>query len=111
MLKYAGTSMVKFDTLSQYNLEDETYYNSIEKTMTHTFKKSYPVGSKWEVLGLYEHTRYNLNYFLLHSLDDQEEAWLYTDNFNYKECKIEALNRKKPFEVYKATGEKKLIEF
>ena len=111
LLEYAGTSMKGFEILTKYNLEDENYYNLIKENMTHIHKKTYPIGSKWKVLGLYEHTRYNLNYFLLSSLDDKEKAWVYTNNFNYKQCKIEALNREEPFERYTAVGRRKSIEF
>ena len=111
MIEYAGTSMNLFDKITKYNLEDEKHYNVIKKTTGHTYIKTYPVGSKWKVLGLYVHTRYNLNYFLLSSLNDNEKAWVYTDNFNYKQCKIEALDREVPFERYLAVGSRKLIEF
>ena len=111
MIQYAGTSMRGFKTLTKYNLEDENYYNIIKKTMTHTYKKTYPIGSKWKVIGFYEHTRHHLNYFLLSSVDDKEKAWVYTNNFNYRECKIEALNREEPFDIYTAHGTKKPIKF
>ena len=111
MIEYAGTSMKGFEILTKYNLEDENYYNIIKENTTHTHKKIYPIGSKWKVIGLYEHSRYNLNYFLLSSVDDKEKAWVYTNNFNYKQCKIEALNREEPFERYTAVGRRKSIEF
>ncbi len=111
LLKYSGTKMKDFKKLTKYNLEDENYYNIIKKTTGHTYKKTYPIGSKWKVLGLYRHTRYNLNYFLLSSVDNKEKAWVYTNNFNYRQCKIEALNREEPFERYTAVGRKKSIEF
>jgi hypothetical protein len=110
-LVYAGTSMKGFEIFTKYNLEDEKYYNIIKNRTSHIYKKTYPIGSKWKVLGLYEHTRYNLNYFLLSSIDDKEKAWVYTNNFNYKECKIEALDRETPFEIYTAVGSRKSIEF
>jgi len=109
-LEYAGTKMKGFEKFTKYNLEDENYYNIIKKRTGHTYKKTYPIGSKWKVLGLYEHTRYNINYFLLSSVDDKEKAWLYTNNFNYKECKIEALDEEEPFEIYTAVGSRKSIE-
>ena len=111
LLEYAGSSMKGFEILTKYNLEDENYYNIIKKTTGHTYKKTYPIGSKWKVLGLYEHTRYHLNYFLLSSVDDKEKAWVYTNNFNYRQCKVEALNREEPFEIYTAVGSRKSIEF
>ena len=110
-LEYAGTSMESFEKFSKYNLEDENYYNIIKNTMSHVYKKTYPAGSKWKVLGLYEHTKYHLNYFLLSSVEDEEKAWVYTENLNYKECNIEVLDRDAPFEVYKGVGTRKAIEF
>ena len=104
-----GTSMDKFDFFTRYSLEDEYYYELIKKNMGHTHIKTYPESSKWKVLGLYEHTRYHLNYFLILSLKDGQKGWLYTESFNYKQCSIETLDRKGLFEKWIGVGDKKEV--
>jgi len=109
MIKYIGSSMSLFEKITPYNLESRPYYDIIKKNTGHKHVESYPIGATWRIIGLYQRTTYNLDYFLLESTVDNKRAWLYTNNFNYLECRIEAIDRENPFKRYPTKGERKEI--
>ena len=88
-LTYKGISKYDFGLITPYTIEDNYYYDLVKDNVGHTFKKGYNIGSKWTVKGLYHHTRNNISFFLLESIEDNIKVWLYLDHFNYKECKLD----------------------